>query len=149
MDFKTARRKLYFSLAAQNFRFVDLSTLIMPNPINLSSVPGDLAEALRGAQRDSTDWRRIGEQLAILRDGLNQDGKYLAFLAVATAGIDPELASTLRKSGYMPGQVGWGAQPIMDGIGWDCRATSFQPDSLYFTRCAVVDDHRLKQGLAV
>lgn len=82
----TPRAKFSLALAAQNFRPVNLDVLTRSAALDLGSVPPDLEAALRGAVRSTTNWSRIGEQLAVLRDGLNANGKYLLDVHIGATG---------------------------------------------------------------
>ncbi|WP_406511090.1 hypothetical protein OG851_00395 [Streptomyces sp. NBC_00161] len=244
----TPRAKFSLALAAQNFRPVNLDVLTRSAALDLGSVPPDLEAALRGAVRSTTNWSRIGEQLAVLRDGLNANGKYLldvhigatggalkvvtacgfggpppladtqfrrscefswsvmqsleahiqqfeiqpellamldaarskylnvtdpvtkaavdlawamvsasrasggpqaVYAALCFGGLSSELAGALRNYKYMFEQAGFGNQPSLEGLAWDCGRSPFDPDSLYFGKLEYVDDKRLRQALAL
>ncbi|MFF5781617.1 hypothetical protein ACFY7Y_32430 [Streptomyces virginiae] len=241
----TPQQKISLALAAQNFRPVNLDSLTQPASMNLASVPDDLESALLGVRRTATSWPRIGEQLAVLRDGLNADGRYLldvhigaksqavkvvvtcgfsgtplldqqfrrhrdftwvvmqsleghirqfeiqpellalldaarskyaaftdpiikaavdlawawvsmsgasggplaVYIAECFAGVSPELASALRSNKYTSTQAGFGNQPTLEGLAWDCRQVPFSDESLYYGMLQNIDDVRLKQTL--
>ena len=77
MNTSTAYKRLSWAFKAQNFRALELDALVQPRSISLDSVPPDLVEALNGMLRESTNWSRIGEQIALLRERLNESGNYL------------------------------------------------------------------------
>ncbi|MEH6821735.1 hypothetical protein [Dietzia psychralcaliphila] len=77
MDSTTARWKIRTALHSQNFRAVDLATLVSPSTIDFASVPRQLTEAINGALRTSTNWGGIQDQLSILRDQLDSQGRYI------------------------------------------------------------------------
>ncbi|RBY96233.1 hypothetical protein DQ237_10245 [Blastococcus sp. TF02-8] len=86
---------------------------------------------------------------ALISTARASGGPQGVFLAACTTGLTQELATALRGFAFHPGQTGLGAQPVLEGVAWDCRAPAFRADDLYYTMLDVVDDHRLKQGLAV
>ncbi|MDX3536197.1 hypothetical protein PV721_17825 [Streptomyces sp. MB09-01] len=241
------REKLSLALGAQNFRPVNLDALTRPAEINFASVPSDLVAALEGVRRATTNWDGIGHQLALLRDGLNTDGrflldvhigaksqalkvvvtcgfggpplsepefarrirftwtimrsleahiqqfeiqpqllaileaarsKYLSFtdpvtkaavdlawamvstssasggplavyIAACFAGVSPELGRTLRTGGLNFEEMGFGNQPSLEGLAWDCSRPNFADDSLYFGVLEHIDDQSLKDTLAL
>lgn len=74
-------------------------------------------------------------------------GPTAAFFAVCLGGIERDLGWKLRSQLYMPKQGGFPTQPSQDGIAWDCRASSFQKDDLFFGGVRPFSTERFKQAM--
>lgn len=247
MDATTVRVRVDLALAAQNFRPVAIHLLHQAQPIDFANVPSDLRLAMNNVAHESTSWSRIGEQIAVVRDGLNREGPFLwgvhigaraetlkvavvcgfagkpladdafkrrynftwtimrsleqhirdfevdpklialldaarsryvsvanpivkaaadlawgmvstarasggpqsTFLAVCTSGMDTHLKQRLRGMAYQSAQGGFGRQPMLDGVAWDCQSPEFKASDLYFSRLVGIDDKQFKSSLAL